>query len=122
MWTNHASKLDPASLSFSTYTGLTLPDAAALQPSLGLVLTGPYDVLAGRLKGVPWEKCVLHRRHFYDPPEMVTVLEASGDDTDGFHIGYFRYVHMDFDVHVQIYMYCNHSLCDVWGGGENGHE
>ena len=62
----------------------------ALESSLGLVLVGPYDVLAGKLKGVPWEKCVLHCRHFYDPPEVVTVLEASGDDAHGFHIGYFR--------------------------------
>ena len=90
-------------------TAFTLTDSAAL----GLVLTGPYDVLAGRLKGMTWEKCVLHRRHFYDPPEMVTVLEASGHDTEGFHVGYFRYVH----VHVLQFM-CTvmiHSVCD--GGG-----
>ena len=64
--------------------------AAALESSLGVMLVGPYDVLSGRLKGVPWEKCVLHSRHYYDPPEMVTVLEVVGDSTNGFHIGYFR--------------------------------
>ena len=64
--------------------------AAALEPSLGLVLVGPYDVLSGRLKGVPWEKCVLHSRHYYDPPEMVTVLGTVGENSLGFHIGYFR--------------------------------
>ena len=65
--------------------------AAVLESSLDMLLVGPYDVLSRRLKGVPWEKCVLHSRHYYDPPEMVTVLEAVGDGDNGFHIGYFRY-------------------------------
>lgn len=68
----------------------TVHPAAALEPGLGLVLVGPYDVLSGKLKGVPWEKCVLHGRHFYDPPEMVTVIRTVEDDLHGFHIGYFR--------------------------------
>ena len=61
----------------------------ALKSALGLDLVGPFDVLAGRLDDVPWEKCVLHSRHFYDPPEMTTVLSVSGGGP-GFHIGYFR--------------------------------
>ena len=68
----------------------TLYNTAALESCLGLLLVGPYDVLSGRLRGVPWEKCVLHSRHFYDPPEMVTVLEAVSNDLHGFHLGYFR--------------------------------
>ena len=66
--------------------------AAALKPTLGLELVGPYDSLAGRLDGVPWEKCVLHSRHFYDPPEMTTVLatRGRGGKCEGFHLGYFR--------------------------------
>ena len=64
--------------------------AAALEPCLGLMLVGPYDVLSGKLKGVPWEKCVLHKRHFYDPPEMVTVIEDVQNNLHDFHIGYFR--------------------------------
>ena len=47
-------------------------------------------MLAGRLKGVPWDKCVLHYRYFYDPPEFLTVLK--GEAESGFHIGYFRWV------------------------------
>lgn len=81
-------------MGFSGFTQLLLSSmvyAAALESSLGMLLVGPYDVLSGRLKGVPWEKCVLHSRHYYDPPEIVTVLEAVGDSTNGFHIGYFRY-------------------------------
>jgi len=58
--------------------------------TVGLELVGPYHVLAGRLKGVPWDKCALHYRYFYDPPEFLTVL--SGDADSGFHIGYFRLV------------------------------
>ena len=64
--------------------------AVALRPVLGLDLVGPYHILAGRLKGVPWQKCVLHSRHFYDPPEFLTVI--SGEESTGFHIGYFRCV------------------------------
>ena len=67
-------------------------DTAALESTLGIMLVGPYDVLSGRLEGVPWEKCVLQGRHYYDPPEMITVLEAVGDNSNGFHIGYFRCV------------------------------
>ena len=62
---------------------------AALKSTLGLLLVGPYHVLAGKLKGVPWEQCVLHSRHYYDPPEFLTVMNKAEDD-NGFHIGYFR--------------------------------
>ncbi len=64
--------------------------AGVLKPSLGLELVGPYHVLGGRLMGVPWEKCVLHYRFLYDPPEFQTVMIKSGTNTDGYHIGYFR--------------------------------
>ena len=70
---------------------MTPPTAATLRDTLGLDLVGPYDVLAGRLEGVPWEQCVLHCRHYYDPPEMTTVLmRGEGGEAPGFHIGYFR--------------------------------
>ena len=62
--------------------------AVALKDTLGLELTGPYDVIAGRLRGIPTEKCLLHSRYFYDPPEFLTVLK--GEAEKGFHIGYFR--------------------------------
>ena len=66
----------------------------ALKPTLGIELTGPYDVLGGSLKGVPWDKCVLHSRHYYDPPELVTVLtqQIDSEHQTGYHIGYFRYI------------------------------
>ena len=67
--------------------------AAALRSTLHLDLTGPYDVLSGVLKGLDSERCVLHGRHFYDPPEVVTVLTekaGSGIYKAGFHVGYFR--------------------------------
>lgn len=65
---------------------------AALKSSLRLNLVGPYDVLAGRLDGkLSWEQCTLHCRHYYDPPEMTTVLMSGGvGEVPGFHIGYFR--------------------------------
>ena len=55
--------------------------------AIGLKLTGPFDVLAGNLPGRSWEQCVLHGRHYFDPPEFQTVAMRN----DGFHIGYFRY-------------------------------
>jgi len=66
-----------------------------LRSALDLDLTGPYDVLSGHLKDLDSERCVLHGRHFYDPPEMVTVLTertGSGVHKAGFHMGYFRLV------------------------------
>lgn len=63
--------------------------AAALLPALGLELVGPFHVLAGKLEGVPWQKCVLHFRYFYDPPEMVTVARSTSGSGQ-FHLGYFR--------------------------------
>jgi hypothetical protein len=64
----------------------THPEKALVQ-SVGLELAGPYHVLAGKLDGVTWEKCTLHSRFFYDPPEMVTVVKRSSDQ---FHLGFFR--------------------------------
>ena len=69
-----------------------LLSTVALMPSLKLELVGPFHVLRGLLRGVPWQQCVLHYRYFYDPPEFITVL--SSHDDKGFHLGYFRLVLM----------------------------
>ena len=72
-------------------TVLLFSTTAALKSALGLELVGPYDALAGKLDaGMSWEQGVLHCRHYFDPPEMTTVLMRSGADTPGLHIGYFR--------------------------------
>lgn len=70
----------------------------ALKDDLNLELVGPYDVLAGKeFKStedkVPYS---LHYRYIYDPPEFITVLK--GDETQGFHIGYYRYYIDDYIV------------------------
>lgn len=57
----------------------------------GLLLVGPYDVLANKFLGSEErseESYLLHWRFFHDPPEFQTVIK--GDDATGFHIGYFR--------------------------------
>ena len=59
----------------------------ALKEYVGLRLVGPYLILAGQLSKTSWEDCVLQSRHFYDTPEVQTVLEST---TTGYHIGYFR--------------------------------
>lgn len=60
----------------------------ALQ-DIGLMLVGPYDVLAGKFNDVNLssDEYLIHWRYFYDPPEFLTVL---ADTRTGFHIGYFR--------------------------------
>lgn len=59
--------------------------------SVGLTLVGPFDVLGSKFAGATENDSVdylLHWRYYYDPPEFQTVLK--GDDSTGFHIGYFR--------------------------------
>ncbi|XP_005095777.1 histone PARylation factor 1 [Aplysia californica] len=66
----------------------------ALKKSLSLRLVGPFDVVAGRHKGVTRNKrgrrpnFLLHYRYYYDPPEFQTVIAA--DDDTKFHLGYYR--------------------------------
>lgn len=58
---------------------------------VGLVLVGPYDVLANKFCNVKEkdpEQYLLHWRYYYDLPEIQTV--AKGSDHTGYHIGYFR--------------------------------
>jgi hypothetical protein len=58
----------------------------ALSEPLGVVLVGPYEVLAGRFDGrVPQHSLLLHWRYYDDPPEFFTVL-AGGD---GLHWGWY---------------------------------
>ena len=64
---------------------------AALVASIGVELVGPYHVLAGKLDGVTWKKCILHYRYFYDPPEMITIIVKQS--IDQYHLGYFRHVY-----------------------------
>lgn len=65
----------------------------ALQ-NFGLLLTGPYDVLAGKFDKLPPmepAKYLRHRRFFYDPPEFQTVLVSQPDaKRRGLHFGYWR--------------------------------
>jgi hypothetical protein len=59
----------------------------ALAEPLGIVLVGPFEVLAGRFNGrTPRYSQVLHWRYYDDPPEFFTVLAG---DTDGLHWGYY---------------------------------
>ncbi len=54
---------------------------------LGVVLVGPFEVLAGRFDGrVPRHSLLLHWRYYLDPPEFFTVLAGA---SDGLHWGYF---------------------------------
>ena len=70
----------------------------ALHDALGYQLVGPFDILAGRHKGVMKNKhgkkpnFLLHWRYYYDPPEFMTVIK--GDNSSQFHIGYLRYTHV----------------------------
>ena len=62
----------------------------ALQKSCGLVLVGPYDILAGQeFKSTNLNDFLCHYRYYRDPPEFQTVI-ASAEEGNNFHIGYFR--------------------------------
>ena len=66
----------------------------ALKKVLGFQLVGPFDILAGKHKGVTVNRFskrpnfLLHWRYFFDPPEFQTVIK--GEDKTQFHLGYFR--------------------------------
>ncbi|XP_015809667.3 histone PARylation factor 1 [Nothobranchius furzeri] len=62
----------------------------ALKDTLGLVLVGPFDVLAGahRISKNLQPNFHLHCRYFYDPPEFQTILKGSEDTQH--HMGYYR--------------------------------
>ncbi|KAL4230286.1 hypothetical protein ACF0H5_010671 [Mactra antiquata] len=66
----------------------------ALKELTGLKLVGPFDILAGKHKGVTKNSkgkkrnYLLHWRYYYDPPEFQTVI--AGDSTTQYHMGYFR--------------------------------
>ncbi|KAI4872682.1 hypothetical protein NFI96_007908 [Prochilodus magdalenae] len=64
--------------------------ADALQDALGLRLVGPFDILAGKHKRSESSQpnFHLHWRHFYDPPELQTVLQGGADTQH--HLGYYR--------------------------------
>jgi Uncharacterised conserved protein (DUF2228) len=59
----------------------------ALHEALGVVLTGPFEVLWGRFDHVtPPLSPYLHWRYYLDPPEFFTVLVGGAD---GHHWGYY---------------------------------
>ncbi|KAL7302979.1 hypothetical protein TKK_0004205 [Trichogramma kaykai] len=57
---------------------------------VGLILVGPFDILAGKItKDTPnLDSFLTHWRYYYDPPEFQTVLK--GNDKEGLHFGYWR--------------------------------
>jgi hypothetical protein len=58
----------------------------ALAEALGVVLVGPFEVLAGRFDGrSPRYSLLLHWRYHDDPPELFTVLAGA----EGQHWGYY---------------------------------
>lgn len=91
----------------------------ALQPSLGLQLAGPYDILAGKHKSAKNSNpnYFLHWRHFYDPPEFQTILVGNAETQ--YHMGYYRWIlAYYFDTHLKVavsfylmrILQCNFSL------------
>lgn len=83
-------------LKATAYIPLSLFASDALCDTMGFKLVGPFDILAGRHKGVVKNRhnrkpnYLRHWRYYYDPPEFLTLI--SGDRKTQFHIGYFRYL------------------------------
>lgn len=66
---------------------MPLEPLVALRDATGLVLVGPFEVMAGRFdRRTPPLSPLLHWRYYMDPPEFFTVLAGS---EDGFHVGYY---------------------------------
>jgi len=64
-------------------------EVSSVLSSFGLHLTGPFDILEGNIKEDRTQCDLhLHGRHYYDIPEIMTVLYVKNNS--GFHIGYFR--------------------------------
>lgn len=89
----------------------------ALKEDISLVLGGPYDVMAGRLKCVKGQRpnYLLHHRFFYDPPEFQTVL--LGDEKKQHHLGYYR----DEPLKAPVFIASNSAAegCTITTQGEN---
>lgn len=74
--------------------------------SVGLILVGPYDVLANKFTNIVErspEEYLIHWRYYYDPPEFQTVIK--GNDSTGYHIGYFR----DEPNALPVFLASNHA-------------
>eukprot|EP00644_Phytophthora_capsici_P009372 jgi/Phyca11/107118/e_gw1.13.328.1 len=88
--------------------------ADAFVDTLGLRLTGPFDILARHEVAVD-KPLYLHGRFFFDPPEVATVMVDTDSDV-GRHWGYFR----DAPDQVPEYVVCAESSheCkfDISGG------
>ncbi|XP_028833599.1 histone PARylation factor 1 [Denticeps clupeoides] len=62
----------------------------ALKETLDLQLVGPFDILSERHKhaGTSQPNFHLHFRHFYDPPELQTIIQGTTETQ--YHMGYYR--------------------------------
>jgi len=75
----------------------------ALLKSCGLILVGPYDIVAGdEFQSTNLNDYLCHCRYYRDPPEFQTVI-ASSDENDNFHVGYYRDDPKDVPVFVAAY-------------------
>lgn len=81
---------------FEFCKGMNSSDPCNALSSAGLMLCGPYHLLAGKISADKPRSASLYLRHYryyYDPPEFQTVItttDASNSDSTLLHIGYFR--------------------------------
>ena len=76
---------------FSFYEFIQNEMEMDILPLVGLYLTGPYDIVLGKInkdKKLTKSEVFMHGRHYYDTPEIMTVLHTKNNS--GFHIAYFR--------------------------------
>jgi len=75
----------------------------ALLKSCGLLLVGPYDIIAGQeFKSDKLNDYLCHYRFYRDPPEFQTVIVSVEEDSN-FHFGYFRDDPKEVPVFVAAY-------------------
>jgi len=75
----------------------------ALVKSCGLLLVGPYDIVAGQeFESNKLNDYLCHYRFYRDPPEFQTLIVSVEEDSN-FHIGYFRDDPKEVPVFVAAY-------------------
>uniref|UniRef100_A0A915EW37 Uncharacterized protein n=1 Tax=Echinococcus canadensis TaxID=519352 RepID=A0A915EW37_9CEST len=88
-------KCPPDFYEFYAFCCSVAPDSPldALYGDTNIRLVGPFEVLHEPKKFKPDDDLTSFYRYFHDPPEVVTVLAADGENP--FHVGYFRDNHAD---------------------------
>lgn len=114
----------PACYTLQTPAQVAMSALQYFADTTGLLLVGPFDVLAGRMDTLSKSQCQMHYRYWYDPAEVQTVLaknngaglcgKAESDKADeekdggGWHACYYR----DAPEEIPMFLVANQAYVD----------